>query len=97
MRFTSTVAIISMLFTASAAHAGWTLKEGLTAADFATNKEFLVDTDSLSWSDGRIAYVTYWRDRQKDIYRCVDFQDVNFRDTANHCYKAEVEAKETAK
>jgi len=46
----------------------------------------IVSTDSLSWPDGSIAMVQYVKTRDS-LFRCIDYQNKSFRETANLCYK----------
>jgi len=46
----------------------------------------IISSNNITWPDGRSGLVIYIKTKQ-NIYRCIDWKDKDFRNTAYICYK----------
>jgi hypothetical protein len=64
----------------------WEPVANVNSANIARLDWDLISTDAANWPDGRMALISYWRDKkQKVMMRCVDFKNKDFQDIGTLC------------
>ena len=83
--------IFGCLIIPSLAHSEeWIIKPGLDSATLAVAGWELLESNGLSWPDGRQAIVTFWVANSSDhkMMRCISYFDSVMRQTGDACYVA---------